>query len=133
MTRLAFFFGAIAAACGGQVATVGDGGEADSSPVPKDASGDSTPPPDCNAMRTKIDSLSKEARTCFPQGSSECTHVAQGLCCPISITGTSAPDLDKAIAQYKNQCGPVACPAVPCPAAPSKVCPPVSSGPSFCQ
>jgi hypothetical protein len=122
MIRMALFLGAFAVACGGQVATVGDGGA------------DTSPPPDCNVQRSQIDSLSQQARTCFPQSSTpQCMHVAQGLCCTISITGDSAPALDKAIAQYKSQCGPIACPTTPCPIAPSKVCPPVSSGPSFCQ
>ncbi|GEM_PF-4921242 len=133
---MALFLGAFAVACGGQVATVGDGG-ADTSTLPRDGSADTMPPPpppDCNVQRSQIDSLSQQARTCFPQSSTpQCMHVAQGLCCTISITGDSAPALDKAIAQYKSQCGPIACPTTPCPIAPSKVCPPVSSGPSFCQ
>ncbi len=134
MARLALFSCALLLACGGQVASVGDGGGVDASPIAKDSSSDAPPSVDCNALRTNIDTLSQQARTCCPICNvQQCTHVAQGLCCPISITGDSAPDLDKAVAQYKNLCGPVACPAVPCPAAPSKICPPVSSGPSFCQ
>lgn len=121
----------VCAACGGQVATVGDGG-VDSS-VPKDGAADTAPSTDCNALRAQIDTLTDQAKTCFPQANTpQCTNVAHGLCCDISITGTSAPDLDKAIAQYKTACGPVACPAVLCPTAPSKICPPVPNGPSKC-
>ena len=137
MPRLAPSFACLLlVACGGQVADLGDGGAVDSAspPVQKDASVEAAPSVDCLALMAKITALTDQAKTCCPFcNSQQCGQTAEGLCCPVSITAASAPDLDSAVKLYKLQCGPVACPAIPCAKAPSMNCPPVPNGPSKCQ
>ncbi len=119
----------ILAACGGEIATV-DAGGADAGG--KDARSDATADGgalDCNSLRANLDALTNQARTCCPIcNTAQCSHVATGLCCPVSITAGSAPELEKAVAQYTQNCGPVACPATPCFMAPSNKCVPGGSG-----
>ena len=120
----------ILAACGGEIATV-DAGGVDAGGG-KDARSDATADGgalDCNSLRVSIDALTNQAKTCCPIcNTPQCSHVATGLCCPVSITASSAPELEKAVAEYAQKCGTVACPAIPCFMAPSNKCVPGGSG-----
>ena len=120
-----------APACGGTVATVGDGGASgDATSADAIVTNDATPqtdapvPVDCNALRAKVDALRTEAKTCCPFcNSQQCGFAVMDVCCPISITASSAPAFSAAVAEYEKQC-PQACPATPCAKAPSFNCKP---------
>lgn len=118
------------AACGGSVASVGDGGANDASsgdsqthdapPQP-----DGPKPVDCAAMAAKLDALRTEAKTCCPFCNSlQCQNVVKDTCCPFSITAPSAPAFTQLLQEYEAQC-PQACPATPCPKVPSGICKPI--------
>ena len=71
-----------------------------------------------------IDKGRDEVRTCCPECKSlQCFTALDDLCCDISTTGDTpaSQQFARDVAEYKQRCGPVACPAVPCRVAPSNV------------
>jgi hypothetical protein len=91
----------------------------------RDATRDAPTTVDCKALEQKLALLRMQARTCCricqePQ----CGHLVDDVCCPISITGTAAPEFSAAVADYKRLCGPIACPAIVCNDKPSMECQP---------
>ncbi len=116
-----------AAGCGGQVAGpidagAGDGQAADAT---SDVKVDAPPAVDCTKLAADIGDLEEQARTCCAFCNSvQCSHVVDGLCCPVSITSDQAPALAAALAKFKAAGCVAGCPAVLCPTAPSNVCGP---------
>lgn len=81
----------------------------------KDAARDAPPVTNCADLEKKLDALRTQAKTCCPICNSiQCGNLVDDVCCPISITGTAAPDFSAAVAEYKRLCGPIACPAIVC-------------------
>lgn len=133
----------VLAACGGSVVSVGgsDGGspDSDAGPVPDaapvvDASTDaiaidSGPGAPCPQQLATLDAIRQATRKCCPTcNTSQCTIKVDDLCCPISTSNAMAAQLmSDAVAKYRAQCGPVACPATPCMVEPSNECDPNTS------
>lgn len=142
--RSFLLFASLLFACGGQVASGGDGGTPDSSVPPKDAGPASDvvappPSPDCASQLANIDKLSQDARTCCPFCNSlQCSHTVQGLCCPIPITADSDAPLTAAITKFKADCpaqAAMACQGGACAVSTMPTCVPVGSSTSMgtCQ
>jgi hypothetical protein len=125
-------------ACGGSVvsvrpddagtngdATMADGGVAnDAAPADVDLDAPAT----CDELAKEVAALTQEATTCCLMCKSvQCTQVARGPCCEITVQdGDRGQTLTALAAKYVAQCRPV-CPALPCPAAPSSKCNPTTS------
>jgi hypothetical protein len=120
---------ALSSACGGHVATIGDGTDGGGSDggVANDATPttDATPVVDCNALKAELDMERAQAQTCCPFCNSlQCGVAIQDVCCAFSVTAPSAPMFTETLKKYEASC-PQACPATPCPKAPSGICKPV--------
>ncbi len=79
----------------------------------------------CDQLRAQVNAYGLVARACNPQGASECTAAADGLCCQItvSIGSTQAVnDFQHAVTDYANKCGAADCSKVICEQTPSGIC-----------
>jgi hypothetical protein len=145
MRALALVTLVFAAACGGKSftddgfdASAGDGSahgtpdgatDASSDAGHTDAAADSGT--SCADLRARVDALRVSAKKCCATCNMiQCDQAAPDMCCPFSYSGANQAAVDefeRALTEYKNQCGPFACPAIPCQVTPSMNCDPSTS------
>jgi len=116
-------------ACSGATTPIGasaDGGDAGSS-TDSGGGGGGDGGVDCNALLAQLDTLQAKAQQCCPNCNIvQCTGMATGLCCPITVnmaTSQAAKDFEAARVAYEAAC-PSECPAIACLKVPSGVCDP---------
>jgi hypothetical protein len=78
----------------------------------------------CAQLKSEVQTLETPARACNPQSQNQCSGVAQGPCCPITVTGgndQAVNTFQQAVNLYKAQCD-AGCIPIMCPSTPSDEC-----------
>jgi hypothetical protein len=78
----------------------------------------------CDQLKNQVEMLQTPAQACDPALQNQCSGVAQGICCPITVTAgndQAVNTFQQAVDQYKNQCD-ASCIVSVCPTTPSLVC-----------
>ncbi|HEY3822142.1 MAG TPA: hypothetical protein VGL81_33485 [Polyangiaceae bacterium] len=78
----------------------------------------------CAELKDQIETLQAPAQACDPTKPSQCNGIADGICCPITVTAgndQAANAYEQAVTSYKTQCD-ASCITPVCPTAPSLHC-----------
>jgi hypothetical protein len=96
-----------------------------------DGGGDAT----CPQLKTQIQMLQAPAQACNPTQPSQCNGIAEGICCPITVTAgndQAVNTFQQTVDAYKSQCD-AACITTVCPTAPSLQCQATQGMQGVCQ
>jgi len=89
----------------------------------------------CGELKSQIAMLQTPAQACNPTAPSQCNGIAQGICCPITVSAgndQAVNTFQQAVDSYKSQCD-AGCLTPVCPTAPSLVCHTTQGTQGLCQ
>lgn len=78
----------------------------------------------CAQLKTQLQMLQAPAQACDPTKPTQCTSIAQGICCAVTVTAgndMAVNTFQEAVDSYKAMCD-AGCLTPVCPTAPSNVC-----------
>jgi hypothetical protein len=89
----------------------------------------------CAQLKAQVEMLQAPAQACNPTEVSQCNGIAQGICCPITVSAgndQAANAFQQAATSYKSQCD-AGCLTPVCPNAPSLDCHATQGTQGLCQ
>ena len=89
----------------------------------------------CDQLKNQAEALQPPAQSCNPSLQNQCSGVAQGICCPITVTAgndTAVNAFQQSVDLYKNQCD-ASCLTPNCSTAPSLNCQATQPSQGICR